>query len=112
MRADGVLLFSCDGQDLTVADIWPPHANSGSLIMPVGFGVTGLVARNGTPAVLEADSPRNALPRQLMRLEPGQTVARMCLPLRGLEGRVVGVLAAHRDPGTPFGPVDVETALS
>jgi two-component system, NarL family, sensor kinase len=112
LNADGVLVFSSDGQDLTVADVWPPHPNAGALTMPVGFGVTGLVARNGTPTVLETDSPRNALHRQLLQLEPRQTVARMCLPLRGLEGRIVGVLAAHRSPRTPFTPADVEQATS
>ena len=112
LNADGVLVFSSDGRDLTVADVWPPHPNAGALTMPVGFGVTGLVARNGTATVLETDSPRNALHRQLLQLEPRQTVARMCLPLRGLEGRIVGVLAAHRSPRTPFTPADVEQATS
>jgi len=78
--------------------------------MPVGFGVTGLVARNGNPVVIPADSPRNALHRQLLRLEPRQTVARMCLPLRGLEDRVVGVLAVHRSPREPFGDDDLRKA--
>jgi two-component system, NarL family, sensor kinase len=110
LDAEGVLLFASDGQDLTVADIWPPHPAAGSLSMPVGFGVTGLVARNGTPVVLGADSPRNALHRQLLRLEPRQTVARMCLPLRGLEDRIVGVMAAHRSPRRPFGAEDLSTA--
>ncbi|MDQ1476847.1 MAG: two-component system, NarL family, sensor kinase, partial [Actinomycetota bacterium] len=34
----------------------------------------------------------------------------MCIPLPGLEGDVVGVLAAHRDPRLPFGQVDLDTA--
>jgi signal transduction histidine kinase len=110
VHADGVLLFASDGQELTVADIWPPDPAAATLSMPVGFGVTGLVARNGTPVVLESDSPRNALHRQLLGLEPRQTVARMCLPLRGLEDRIVGVLAAHRSPRFPFGPDDLALA--
>ena len=61
LEADGVLLLASDGQELTVADIWPPHPSTAALSMPVGFGVTGLVARNGTPVVLASDSPRNAL---------------------------------------------------
>jgi two-component system NarL family sensor kinase len=112
LEADGVLLFASDGQDLTVVDLWPPHPGASALTMPVGFGVTGLVARNGKPVLLEADSPRNALHRQLLRLEPRQTVARMCLPLRGLEGRIVGVLAAHRNPRTPFGAHELEVVAS
>ncbi|MFI6830167.1 GAF domain-containing sensor histidine kinase [Kribbella sp. NPDC050241] len=110
LRADGVLLLASDGQELTVADLWPPHPSAAALSMPVGFGVTGQVARNGTPVVLASDSPRNALHRQLLRLEPRQTVARMVLPLRGLEDRIVGVLAAHRSPRLPFGPDDLAVA--
>jgi signal transduction histidine kinase len=110
LEADGVLLLASDGQELTVADIWPPHPSTAALSMPVGFGVTGLVARNGTPVVLASDSPRNALHRQLLRLEPRQTVARMCVPLRGLEDHIVGVLAAHRSPRVPFGPADLARA--
>jgi signal transduction histidine kinase len=112
LNADGVLLFSSDGQDLTVADLWPPNVNASELSMPVGFGVTGLVARTGTATILGADSPRNALHRQLLRLEPRKTVARMCIPLRGLEGRIVGVLAVHRSPRKPFRHADIETATS
>ena len=112
LDADGVLLFASDGQDLTVADIWPAHPAAAALSMPIGFGVTGLVARNGNPVLLGVDSPRNALHRQLLRLEPRQTVARMCLPLRGLENRIVGVLAAHRSPRAPFGPEDLRVATS
>ena len=110
LEADGVLLLASDGRELTVADLWPPHPSTAALTMPVGFGVTGLVARNGTPVILASDSPRNALHRQLLRLEPRQTVTRMCLPLRGLEDRIVGVLAAHRSPRTPFGPEDLALA--
>ena len=110
LDAEGVLLFASDGQDLTVADIWPKHPASAALSMPVGFGVTGLVARNGKPVLLDTDSPRNVLHRQLLRLEPHRTVARMCLPLHGLEGRIVGVLAAHRSPRKPFGSADLAAA--
>jgi two-component system NarL family sensor kinase len=110
LDADGVLIFAVDGQALKVADIWPAHPAAGSLTLPVGFGVTGLVARNGNPVLLKADFPRNELHRQLLRLESHQTVARMCLPLRGLEDRVVGVLAAHRSPARPFDQADLATA--
>ncbi|TCM44939.1 GAF domain-containing sensor histidine kinase [Kribbella sp. VKM Ac-2568] len=110
LDADGVLLFASDGQDLTVADIWPAHPAAAALSLPVGFGVTGLVARNGKPVLLDADSPRNVLHRQLLGLEPQGTVARMCLPLPGLEDRIVGVLAAHRSPRRPFGSDDLAAA--
>ncbi|TDD85439.1 GAF domain-containing protein [Saccharopolyspora karakumensis] len=111
-EADGVLLYAIEAQDLSIVDIWPEHASAGSLKLQVGFGVTGLVARTGKPVLLEADSPRNSLHRQLLGLKPQQTVARMCLPLRGLdeEAGVVGVLAVHRSPRRPFGPDDLEAA--
>jgi two-component system, NarL family, sensor kinase len=110
LDADGVLVHAIDGQDLNVVDIWPAHPSADSLKLQVGFGVTGLVARTGKPVLIEADSPRNVLHRQLLALEEDQTVARMCIPLPGLEGDVVGVLAAHRDPSRPFGQVDLDAA--
>lgn len=110
LGAEGVLVFAIDGQDLSIVDLWPPHPSAGSLRLQVGFGVTGLVARTRTPVLLDNDSPRNALHRRLLRLEPQQTLARMCLPLPGLEGEVVGVLAVHRDPRDPFGQHDLDAA--
>jgi signal transduction histidine kinase len=110
LDADGVLVYAIDGQALSIFDICPAHASAGSLKLQVGFGVTGLVARTRKPVLIDADSPRNALHRQLLHLKPQQTVARMCLPLPGLEGDVVGVLAVHRDPGRPFGQADLEAA--
>ncbi|CAG7641056.1 GAF domain-containing sensor histidine kinase [Rhodococcus opacus] len=110
LDADGVLLYVIDGQDLSIVDIWPAHPSAGSLKLQVGFGVTGLVARTRKPVLLDADSPRNVLHRQLLHLQPQQTVARMCLPLPGLEDEVVGVLAAHRDPRRPFGQADLDAA--
>ncbi|MFC8382294.1 GAF domain-containing sensor histidine kinase [Nocardia sp. NPDC056952] len=110
LGAEGVLLYAVDGQDLSIVDLWPSHPSAGSLRLQVGFGVTGLVARTRTPVLLDNDSPRNALHRRLLRLEPQQTVARMCLPLPGLEGDVVGVLAVHRRARDPFGQHDLDLA--
>ncbi|MEV6213586.1 GAF domain-containing sensor histidine kinase [Nocardia sp. NPDC051833] len=110
LAAEGVLLYAVDGQDLTVVDLWPAHPSASALTLQVGFGVTGLVARTGTPVLLDRDSPRNAMHRSLLRLDPDRTIARMCLPLRGIDDSVVGVLAAHRDPATPFGPADLARA--
>lgn len=110
LGADGALLYAVDGQDLGIVDMWPAHPSAGSLRLQVGFGVTGLVARTRKPVLLDSDSPRNALHRQLLRLEPQQTVARMCLPLPGLEGDVVGVLAVHRGRSRPFGQQDLDGA--
>lgn len=118
LDADGVLVYEIDGQSLGVVDISPPHPSAGSLKLQVGFGVTGLVARTRKPVLLDADSPRNPMHRQLLRLEPEQTIARMCVPLPGLGGfadgdpggDVVGVLALHRGPDRPFGQADLDAA--
>jgi signal transduction histidine kinase len=110
LEADGVLLYAIEGQDLSIVDIWPAHPSAGALKLQVGFGVTGLVARTRKAVLIDADSPRNLLHRQVLRLQPQQTVARMCLPLPGLEDDVVGVLAVHRDPGRPFGQADLDAA--
>jgi len=110
LDAESVLLYAIEGQDLSIVDVWPAHVAARSLRLQVGFGVTGRVARTGKPVVLDSDSPRNTLHRQLLGLQPRQTVARMCLPLLGLEDRVVGVLAANRSPRRPFGADDVALA--
>jgi len=103
LRADGVVVLVNDGAELTVGEVWPPNPAVASLLrIPVGFGVTGLVARNGKAVLLDEDSPRNPVHRQLLGLEPGGTVARMCVPARGVSGVVAGVLAAHRSPSRPF----------
>lgn len=114
--ADVVILYAIEGQNLTVAEMWPMHPSAGSLTLQVGFGVTGRVARSRAPVVLAEDSPRNLLHRQLLNLKPHQTVARLCVPLPGLDGRlesaVVGVLAMHRRPRRPFTDDDLERAES
>jgi len=110
LDADGVLVYAIEGQALTIVDIYPAHPSADNLRLQVGFGVTGLVARTRKPVLLDADSPRNILHRQLLRLAPQQTVARMCLPLPGVRGEVVGVLAVHRAPHQPFGQADLDVA--
>lgn len=106
LDADGVLVLEKVGQELSVSDLWPAHPSSGALRLQVGFGVTGRVARSRTARLLPEDSPRNPLHRQLLGLDPDQTVARMCLPLFGIHDTVVGVLAAHRAPSHPFHAAD------
>lgn len=109
--AHGVLVLANEGRDLTVADVWPADDAAASLLrIPVGFGVTGLVARNAKPVLLAEDSPRNLVHRQLLGLTPGETVARMCLPAPGVAGVVAGVLAVHRAPSRPFTADDLAVA--
>ncbi|WP_229683737.1 GAF domain-containing sensor histidine kinase [Nocardia camponoti] len=110
LTADGVLLYAIDGQELSVVDLWPPHPSAASLRLRVGFGVTGLVARTGKPVLLDADSPRNILHRRLLRLGSDESCARLCVPLPGVEGEVVGVLAAHRPVDRPFTGGDLDAA--
>lgn len=113
LAADGVVVFASDGHELTVDDVWPANPSVAPLLrFPVGFGVTGLVARNGRSALLEEDSPRNGVHRRLLGLAPGQTIARMCVAAVGVEGTVSGVLAFHRSPDRPFTDDDVALATS
>ena len=116
LGADGAIVYSVEDRGLTVTDVWPVHPAAGALRLQIGFGVTGRVARTGAPLLLAEDSPRNELLRQLMGVEPAQTVARMCVPLPGVDGRlasgVVGVLAVHRHPRHPFDAEDLERAQS
>ena len=109
--ADGAVVLVNDGAELTVADVWPARPAVAPLLrIPIGFGVTGLVARNGQPALIDEDSPRNPVHRQLLGLTEGQTVARMCLATVGVSDVVSGVLALHRSPARPFTDADLEVA--
>lgn len=104
VAADGVVIFASDGQQLSVDQAWPDHPAAARVLrIPVGFGVTGLVARTGTPAHLAADVPRNALHRQLLGLpRTGGELARICVPAFGVDQVIAGVVAAHRPPTRPF----------
>ncbi|MGI9155171.1 MAG: GAF domain-containing sensor histidine kinase [Marmoricola sp.] len=111
LAADGVMVLLNDGPDLTVADVWPANPGVAPLLrIPLGFGVTGLVARNARPVLLGDDSPRNPVHRRLLGLGAQDTVARMCLPAPGVSGVVAGVLAIHRSPSRPFTDVDLARA--
>ncbi len=102
-EADGVVVFSNDGAELTVADVFPANPAFAPLLrIATGFGVSGLVARNGHPVLIDEDSPRNQVHRQVLGLADGQTVARMCLAAVGVSDVVSGVVAFHRSPDRPF----------
>lgn len=112
LGADGVLVFAVDGDDMFVADCHPGDpVLAESLRIQVGFGVAGLVARSGQPVRLDHDCPRNRVHRRLLGLADGDLVARVCVPVRGLYGEIVGVLAAHRVPTRPFVDTDVAAAV-
>ncbi len=106
--SDGAVIQISDGMALTVLGAWPgdEHAEA-RLVVPVGNGVTGLVARNGHAMRLGADSPRGILLRRLLGIEDGGEVARLCIPTRGVGGRILGVVGLHRSVERPY--TDEET---
>ena len=111
LEAHGALLLANDGTELTVAELWPPNPVAAPLLrIPLGFGVTGLVARNGQPALLAEDSPRNPVHRRVLGLAEGERITRLCLPAVGVAGVVAGVLAVHRSPDRPFTTADLARA--
>jgi signal transduction histidine kinase len=111
LRADAVVIFGADGDDLFVADAAPGDPRSAeALRIPIGFGVTGRVARTGRPVRIERDSPRNPLHRQLLGLADGDQVSRVCAAIPGLYGEIVGVLAGYRSMEQPFTESELGTA--
>lgn len=105
LDADGTVVFLVDaeGRQLEVGAAYPrPDGDEPALRIPVGYGVTGLVALNGRPVALAEDSPRNAAHRRLLGLGPDETVSRLCVPARAMAGPIVAVVAAHRRRSEPF----------
>jgi signal transduction histidine kinase len=103
LSADSVVVFAVDSDDLFVAASAPRDARiAESLRIPLGFGVTGQVARDGRPVRITRDSPRNLIHRRLVGLGPDDATSRICAPIPGLYGEIVGVLAAYRNAARPF----------
>ena len=71
------------------------------LRIPVGFGVTGLVARNGTAGGLAEDSPRNPVHRHCWAWTPAGRSHVCACRARGLEGGSSGWSACHRSVDAP-----------
>lgn len=111
LGAEAVVIFGADGDDLFVADAAPGDPRwAEALRIPIGFGVTGRVARTGRPVRIERDSPRNPLHRQLIGLPDGDHISRVCAPIPGLYGEIVGVLAGYRSVERPFTDADLDSA--
>lgn len=113
LDADGALILLVDHAegDLFVGAAYPPGGSDEEVMrIPVGYGVTGLVALNGHAVTLEDDSPRNDAHRRLLRLQPGESVSRLCVPIHGLSSLVVGVLSVHRHSRKPFDEEDLAAA--
>lgn len=113
LDADGALFLLIDHTegDLYVGAAYPPGgADEQTMRIPVGYGVTGLVALNGHAVTLEDDSPRNEAHRRLLRLKPGESVSRLCVPIHGLSSSIVGVMSLHRHSRKPFDEDDLSAA--
>jgi two-component system NarL family sensor kinase len=106
-----VLTVDGTGKELEVAAAHPQGgAAERALRIPVGYGVAGLVALNGHAVRLDDDSPRNDAHRKLLSIAPGESVARMCVPARGLPGSIVAVISLYRHSARPFRDADVARA--
>ncbi len=103
LACTSLVIFAVDGDDLFVAASWPRDPGvAESLRIPLGFGIAGQVARTGRPMHIDHDSPRNPVHRRLVGLGPGASASRICAPIPGLYGEIVGVLAAYRATDRPF----------
>jgi len=101
----GALLMLLDpgSSILRVAASHPGSPEADQVLrLPMGYGVIGLVAANNQGAVLEHDSPRDPVHRRVLGLIDGESVARLCVPVDGLPGEVIGVLSLHREESRPY----------
>jgi len=108
--ADGSIVFLVDesGQELRVGAAEPGSASAEArLSIPVGYGVSGLVALSGNGATLVDDEPRNPVHRELLGMTPGDRLVRMFLPARGLGSAILGVITVHRRRRDPFTEEDL-----
>lgn len=113
LGADGAIVFLIDQEanELKVGAVHPPaHGLEKQLMIPVGYGVTGLVASKGHGVTLVDDSPRNEVHRALLGLQPDQTVSRLCSPAHGTASRIVAVISVHRRGSTAFTEDDLNRA--
>lgn len=112
LSGDGCLVYGIEANgELVVSATFPVRPPPKEpLRMPSGFGVTGRVAADGIPAVLVDDNPRNALHRELLGLEPGQLVSRLCVPARSPQGGCAAVLAVHSLARREFTSGEIDAA--
>ncbi|MFI5953063.1 GAF domain-containing sensor histidine kinase [Cryptosporangium sp. NPDC051539] len=109
--ASGAIVFVVEDATLAVGAAHPEAgAAERALRIPVGYGVAGLVAQNGNSVTIVDDAPRNTVHRTILGIEPGQVVARLCVPAHGLAGAIVAVVSVHRHDRRPFDAADVARA--
>lgn len=111
LSADGAVVFLVDSErrQLEVGAAYPvPETEEPALRIPVGYGVTGLVALNGRPVAIVDDSPRNPAHRRLLGLGPEDTISRLVVPAHAMGTAVVAVVAVHRRSSEGFTSQDRE----
>lgn len=111
LAADGAVVFLVDPErrQLEVGAAYPvPETEEPALRIPVGYGVTGLVALNGRPVMIVDDSPRNPAHRRLLGLAPDETISRLVVPAHAMGAAVVAVVAVHRRSSEGFTSQDRE----
>ncbi len=108
----GAVIFVSDGEMLRVGGVHPPASGDAATIrIRLGQGATGKAAEHGHAIRLAADAPGTPAYRVILGLpaEPGGAVARLCLPARGIDGAILGVVSLHRSVGRPYADDDVTT---
>jgi signal transduction histidine kinase len=111
LGAHAAAVLTSDAHTITAGGVWPGRAaDHPGFRLPVGRGVTGLVAASGRPERMAADAPRDPAHRRLLGLRPGEAVARVVTPTRDRDGQVTGVLSVVRDVAQPFAAADLELA--
>jgi two-component system NarL family sensor kinase len=112
LAVDGCLIYRIESSgELVVAAGHPMSVDDGEpLRLPAGFGVTGRVAADAIAVTLVDDSPRNARHRELLGLQDGERVSRLCVPARVPDGGCAAVLAAHSRPHRVFLDSEVQLA--
>lgn len=104
----GTVLLTSDGKQLVVGAAFPAAPDTEALLqIPVGQGVSGQVARNGHAIRLAADAPRTAAYRELLGIHDNGEVARLCMPARGIDGQILGVVSLHRPTDRPYQDEDI-----
>ena len=106
----GAVIFLSDGAELRVGAAHPSVGSPESeLRVDLGQGLTGQVAQHGHAIRVSADAPRTAAHREILGIGGGREVARLCLPARGLDGEIHGVVAVHRPTPQHYLDSDITT---
>lgn len=104
----GAVVFVSDGEMLTVGAAYPHDpATEAEIHIALGQGVSGQVARNGSAVLISADTPRTPAYRRLLGIGEEDAVARLCLPARGIDGEILGVVSMHRHLDRPYAEADL-----